>query len=104
MTDYQAALARLLAENRTFDSYLAGGVLPRVIELRNLGDAKPALADYLAAGEAAVEDVGDTLYVYAPDGADPTEALELPPKVIRLIRPANLEDVFLRLTGRALQE
>jgi lipooligosaccharide transport system ATP-binding protein len=94
---------RILAEGAPGD-LVARYVLPRVIELRNLGDAKPALVDYLAAGEAAVEDVGDTLYVYAPDGADPTEALELPPKVIRLIRPANLEDVFLRLTGRALQE
>ena len=25
LTDYQASLARLLSENRTFDSYLAGG-------------------------------------------------------------------------------
>ena len=25
LTDYQATLARLLSENRTFDSYLAGG-------------------------------------------------------------------------------
>ena len=25
LTDYQAALARLLSQNRTFDSYLAGG-------------------------------------------------------------------------------
>jgi lipooligosaccharide transport system ATP-binding protein len=94
---------RILAES-TPDELVAQHVLPRVIELRNLGEARPALSARLAANGAVIEDVGDTLYVYAPDGADPTAALELPPNATRLIRPANLEDVFLRLTGRALQE
>ncbi|MBI3953769.1 MAG: ATP-binding cassette domain-containing protein [Chloroflexi bacterium] len=51
----------------------------------------------------AWEDVGDTVYVFRRDGqALAPEMLARARRVHR--RPATLEDVFLRLTGRGLQE
>ena len=47
------------------------------------------------------EDGGERVLVYGADGSFPVE--EMQPLAV-LSRPANLEDVFLRLTGRGLQE
>jgi lipooligosaccharide transport system ATP-binding protein len=48
------------------------------------------------------EDIGDAMLYYV---ADPTDLLRrLPEDATYLHRPANLEDVFLRLTGRSLRE
>ena len=47
------------------------------------------------------EDGGECVLVYGADGSFPAEEMQ-PMEVLR--RPANLEDVFLRLTGRGLQE
>ena len=47
------------------------------------------------------EDGGERVLVYRADGSFPAEEMQ-PLEVFR--RPANLEDVFLRLTGRGLQE
>jgi lipooligosaccharide transport system ATP-binding protein len=79
-------------------------VLPRVVELREIGKAKTRVAEALEKQSYATEDVGDTLYVYTHDGVNVGEGIDLPPQVQQLSRPANLEDVFLKLTGRALQE
>lgn len=48
------------------------------------------------------EDIGDSLLVYTEDAKTFVEAV--PTSTQYLHRPANLEDVFLRLTGRALRE
>jgi len=65
----------------------------------------PALADRLAADEGnRVEHVGETLYCYTPDSGGVMPLLEGVTGLSYLIRPANLEDVFLRLTGRELRE
>ena len=48
------------------------------------------------------EDIGDAVLVYA---SDPAEVIRrLPLDATHLHRTANLEDVFLRLTGRTLRE
>lgn len=49
--------------------------------------------------------MGDTLYVYPADGQALLASLQqLPHRFSRLsLRPATLEDVFLKLTGRGLQ-
>ena len=48
------------------------------------------------------EDIGDAVLYYA---AEPGEVIRrLPAEATFLHRPANLEDVFLRLTGRSLRE
>lgn len=48
------------------------------------------------------EDVGDSVLFYVDDGAGFRKAL--PENATYLHRPANMEDVFLRLTGRKLRE
>jgi len=48
------------------------------------------------------EDVGDSVLFYVEDGAAFRKAL--PEDATYLHRPANMEDVFLRLTGRTLRE
>ena len=48
------------------------------------------------------EDIGDTVLFYTNDGAQMRKFLK--PEMVFLHRPANLEDVFLKLTGRKLRE
>lgn len=48
------------------------------------------------------EDVGDSVLFYVDDGAAFRKAL--PENATYLHRPANMEDVFLRLTGRKLRD
>ena len=49
-----------------------------------------------------VEDLGDSVLVYTDDAA--SLGARLPEDAVYHHRPANLEDVFLRLTGRHLRE
>ncbi|GAB6044051.1 ATP-binding cassette domain-containing protein [Endothiovibrio diazotrophicus] len=54
--------------------------------------------------EARLETVGDTLYAYADNARPLVERLEGEAGLVFLHRPASLEDVFLRLTGRELRD
>ncbi len=65
-------------------------------------DVQKPLPKALANGRFDCEDIGDSVLFYAED----TDELrrELPEDAVYLHRPANLEDVFLRLTGRKLRE
>jgi lipooligosaccharide transport system ATP-binding protein len=77
----------------------------QVVELHVGEDERKPLLDRLAAAEGlTVEEVEDIVYVYvqAENGLD-AAALNLD-AAKAVYRPANLEDVFLRLTGRALLE
>jgi lipooligosaccharide transport system ATP-binding protein len=60
---------------------------------------------FLRALPGRLEEVGDRLYFY-PEESDHVERLfdQRFPRQERLIRRATLEDVFLKLTGRALRE
>jgi lipooligosaccharide transport system ATP-binding protein len=62
-------------------------------------------ASYLRGMPGRLEEVGDRLYFYPGEG-DHIERLleERFPQQERLIRRATLEDVFLKLTGRALRD
>jgi lipooligosaccharide transport system ATP-binding protein len=51
-----------------------------------------------------LERVGETAFCYTEDEAPLLEALRGQSDLHYLHRPANLEDVFLRLTGRDLRE
>ncbi len=62
---------------------------------------KPA-GERLAGGPFESEDIGDSVLFYVEHAADLQK--QLPPEAVYLHRPANLEDVFLRLTGRKLRE
>jgi lipooligosaccharide transport system ATP-binding protein len=77
----------------------------QVVEVHVGEDERKPLLDRLDAVEGlTVEEVEDIVYVYvrAEDGFD-AAALKLDAAKV-IYRQANLEDVFLRLTGRGLQE
>jgi lipooligosaccharide transport system ATP-binding protein len=56
------------------------------------------------AGALRAERVGDTLFCYARDPAALAAAARTRPEVVAVQRPASLEDVFLKLTGRDLRD
>ncbi len=75
-----------------------------VVEVRVPPEEDARLLAHLAAFPCAHERVGDTLYFYCRDGHSMMRKLlelDLPNT---LNRPATLEDVFLKLTGRSLHE
>ena len=74
-----------------------------VVEVRSFEDAvrKRAISALRNLG-AEVEESGDTVYAFGLDGTDLRQT-QLD-GVQAVTRPANLEDVFLRLTGRTLVE
>ena len=73
-----------------------------VVEVRTGGErARARLAE---CDGRRLEEVGDTLYAYADDARPLVARLEGEAGMIFLHRPASLEDVFLRLTGRELRD
>jgi len=75
-----------------------------VVEIRTPADEDAALLARLGPLACVHERVGDTLYFYCRDGGalwKTLVGLDLPNTVHR---PATLEDVFLKLTGRSLIE
>jgi lipooligosaccharide transport system ATP-binding protein len=77
-------------------------VEPEVIEVHH---CPPALEQRIAGTDGnRIEHVGETLYCYTRDSGSIVPLLEGTTGLSYLIRPANLEDVFLRLTGRELRE
>ena len=50
------------------------------------------------------EQTGETVFCYARNVDPLLHSLEQQPELRYLHRPANLEDVFLRLTGRDLRD
>ena len=47
---------------------------------------------------------GETVFFYTQDAKPLLDALATHPKLRTLHRPANLEDLFLKLTGRQIRE
>jgi lipooligosaccharide transport system ATP-binding protein len=75
-----------------------------VVEVRTAPEDDARIIAHLAGADCAHERVGDTLYFYCRDGHGLMKKLlelDLPNT---LNRPATLEDVFLKLTGRSLHE
>jgi lipooligosaccharide transport system ATP-binding protein len=77
-------------------------VEPDVIEIHDHAAELPARLGAMAGVRA--EQVGETLYAYTGDARGLVAELEKVPGINYLHRPASLEDVFLRLTGRDLRE
>jgi len=77
-----------------------------VVELHLRGpEREKVLAQLAARPGLTVEEVEDLLYVYARTTDGRVDIAELAPESERVVyRHANLEDVFLRLTGRGLVE
>ena len=76
---------------------------PDVVEVYGTGAL--ALVDSpLKALAARVEVSGETVFFYTQDAHQLLEALKPYPQLRTLHRPANLEDLFLKLTGRQIRE
>jgi lipooligosaccharide transport system ATP-binding protein len=75
-----------------------------VVEVRVQSDMDDKIIAHLSGLSVHHERIGDTLYLYSREGhAVMRKVIELDlPKVLN--RPATLEDVFLKLTGRSLGE
>jgi lipooligosaccharide transport system ATP-binding protein len=81
---------------------IARHVEPEVVEIR--GDAKQVRALLDGARDCRLEEIGDTFYCYTRNARARIKRLEGQTDLTFLHRPANLEDVFLRLTGRDLRD
>jgi lipooligosaccharide transport system ATP-binding protein len=77
---------------------------PDVIELVDEQAAQWAQRAAALPGVARVERIGDTLLAYCTDPQPLLAALGEHPGLRWLRRPADLEDVFLKLTGRDLRD
>jgi lipooligosaccharide transport system ATP-binding protein len=75
---------------------------PHVVEVHG-----PGLEEWMARAKALaarVERVGDTVFCYADDVEELLRSLTGNEQLAYLHRPASLEDVFLKLTGRDLRD
>ncbi len=81
---------------------IAGHIEPQVVEVHGQGSEAWMQA---ARGHCArVERAGDTVFCYAADVEPVLKSLAGQGGLAYLHRPANLEDVFLKLTGRDLRD
>jgi len=94
---------RKIAEGRPRD-LIAEHLEPDVVEV--YGGGALALADdpALRPHAARVEVSGETVFFYTANARPLLTALEAHPQLRTLHRPANLEDLFLKLTGRQIRE
>jgi lipooligosaccharide transport system ATP-binding protein len=82
---------------------IAAHLEPDVVEV--FGTGAQALVDSpLAQLAARVEVSGETVFFYTQDSGPLLQALGAHPHLRVLHRPANLEDLFLKLTGRQIRE
>ena len=93
---------RKIAEGRP-RALIAEHLEPEVVEV--YGQGALALADsQLAAHTERVEKSGETVFFYTRHARPLMQALAAHPQLRTLHRPANLEDLFLKLTGRQIRE
>lgn len=75
-----------------------------VFEFRGMEEDRRAILSVLEGFSVDWEHAGDTLYLYCRNGASIMERLIASGKADFVRRPASLEDLFLRLTGREIRE
>jgi lipooligosaccharide transport system ATP-binding protein len=92
---------RFIAEGSPRD-LIARHIEPHVIEAH--GDGVERWAERAAALASRVEKSGETVFCYTADPEPLLQSLAREPEVRYLHRPADLEDVFLKLTGRELRD
>jgi len=91
-----------IAEGKPRD-LIAQYLEPDVVEVYGVGAL--ALAESpLRAHASRVEISGETVFFYTRDSGVLMQALQAYPQLRTLHRPANLEDLFLKLTGRQIRE
>ena len=74
-----------------------------VLEIRTLNSGSPDPSTFSDL-PGRMESVGDTLLIYTHNSTPVLEKIRQYPDLTYLLRPANLEDVFLKLTGWALRD
>ncbi len=82
---------------------IADNLEPDVVEVYGAG-ALALVESPLKALAARVEVSGETVFFYTQDSHRLLDALTHYPQLRTLHRPANLEDLFLKLTGRQIRE
>ena len=82
---------------------IAENLEPDVVEVYGVG-ALGLMDSPLKSMAARVEVSGETVFFYTQDSKRLLEALAAYPQLRTLHRPANLEDLFLKLTGRQIRE
>ena len=93
---------RKIAEGTPRD-LIAAHLEPDVVEVYGVGAL--ALADSpLKALAARVEVSGETVFFYTQNAKQLLDGLSAYPQLRTLHRPANLEDLFLKMTGRQIRE
>jgi lipooligosaccharide transport system ATP-binding protein len=81
---------------------IAAHIEPEVVEV--YGPGAGAWVEQAGGLAPRVERVGETVFCYSADVAPVLAALEGREGLVYLHRPASLEDVFLKLTGRDLRD
>ncbi len=94
---------RKIAEGTPRD-LIAQHLEPDVVEAYGNGALALAGDATLQALAARVEVSGETVFFYTQDARQLLDVLAAQPKLRTLHRPANLEDLFLKLTGRQIRE
>ena len=82
---------------------IADNLEPDVVEVYGVG-ALALMESPLKSMAARVEVSGETVFFYTQDSKRLLQALTAYPQLRTLHRPANLEDLFLKLTGRQIRE
>ena len=94
---------RILRQGRPAD-LIRAEVGEEVIEIRGDEALHRAVVAALDGKSVHWERAGDTLYLYCRDGRELLPALSTLKPAHLLHRPASLEDLFLKVAGRSLQE
>ncbi|MBI2562398.1 MAG: ABC transporter ATP-binding protein, partial [candidate division NC10 bacterium] len=94
---------RILRQGRPAD-LIRAEVGEEVIEIRGDEALHRAAVAALDGKSLRWERAGDTLYCYCADGRELLPALSTLKPAHLLHRPASLEDLFLKVAGRSLQE
>ena len=97
---------RILAQGSPRE-VIAAHIEPQVVEIFGDWDGQGAAAWAAAHAQALCrrcEVSGETAFCYTDDAAPLLAHLARQPGLRSLHRPANLEDVFLKLTGRDLRD
>ena len=94
---------RKIAEGRPRE-LIAQHLEPDVVEVFGVGAAQMAEDAALRAQAARVEISGETVFFYTQNAQPLLQALGQHGHLRTLHRPANLEDLFLKLTGRQIRE
>jgi len=104
LTDRLAILdhGRLVAEGAP-RALIESHIEPAVVEVYGEG-LEDWMRDHASQVCQRSETVGETLFCYTGNAERVIDALKLAPALRYLHRPSNLEDVFLKLTGRDLRD